>query len=152
MASARQDPTPPGSHRFWIRLPLIDRAPFAWLGATLIFALGILRAWHHEPWRDECGIWLFAQNSSSLSDLVHNLRYEGAPVFWPILTWLVGQVTGQILAVQILHLLLATAAAFLVLRYAPWPRWECVLCVLGYFFFWEYAIVCRAYVFALIGI
>lgn len=127
------------------------RCRFAWLGAALFLALGILRAGHHEPWRDEGGVWLLAHNCESLGDLVQNLHYDGHPYLWPVLAWLLAHVTTPIFSLQVLHLLLATGAVFLVLRYAPWPRWEAALCVFGYFIFFEYSIVCRAYVFALLG-
>ncbi|MGE5193717.1 MAG: hypothetical protein ACM3U2_14575 [Deltaproteobacteria bacterium] len=118
---------------------------------ALFLAVGILRAWHHEPWRDECGVWLLAHNCHSLGDLLPNLRYGGHPYLWPILAWLLAHATTQIFFLQLLHLLPATVAVYLVLRYAPWPRWEAALCVLGYFFFFEYAVVCRAYGIALLG-
>jgi hypothetical protein len=128
------------------------RVRFAWVGAALFCALGLVRAWYHEPWRDECGVWLLGQNCSGLRELVHYLRYGGHPFLWPMLGWLVARTTTQIYALQAVHLLLATGAVFLVLRFAPWPRWEAALAVLGYYFFFEYAIICRAYVLALLGV
>jgi hypothetical protein len=47
---------------------------------------------------------------------------------------------------QVLHGLLAAAAAFVVLRWAPWGRQTAALFVLGYFPFYEYAVISRHYV------
>lgn len=131
---------------------MASRTRFAWWGTLLFFVVGLLRVWHHEPWRDECGVWLLALNTSSVAGFLHMVHYGGHPYLWPILAWLPALFTSQFFGLQVLHVSLASTAAFLILRYAPWRRWEAVLCVLGYFVFFEYAIICRAYVLALLGI
>jgi hypothetical protein len=63
-----------------------------------------------------------------------------------LLCELVAQVSGSPLAMQLLHGLLAAGAAFVVLRWAPWDPALRVLFVLGYFPFYEYAVISRHYV------
>lgn len=46
---------------------------------------------------------------------------------------------------QVLHLLIATASVFVIVRYAPLSHTEKVLTVFGYFLFYEYATISRDY-------
>jgi len=124
---------------------------FAWIGAGAFLLLGLVRIWFHEPWRDECGVWLSGHNCATLSELFHYLKYDGHPYFWAVLAWGIAQWSTQFFALQVVHVMLASTAIFFLLRYAPWPRWEVILCALGYFTFYEYSIICRAYVLALLG-
>lgn len=129
-----------------------SRIRFALLGALVFAAWGAVRVWFHEPWRDECGVWLLARNCGTLAELLRPLRYGGHPYLWPLLVWPLGRVTADPLAMQFLHLGLATVAAFLLLRFAPWPRWEALLCAFGYYFAFEYAVIARGYVLGTIGL
>jgi hypothetical protein len=127
------------------------RRRFALVGAILFFAIGLLRAWYHEPRACECGTWLVATGCLTPAALVDHLRYTGHPYLWPGLAWLLACATDSIFSLQCLQLLIATTTAWLVLRFAPWPPWEAVAVVLGYYFFFEYGILCRSYGLGMLG-
>lgn len=129
-----------------------DRSRFAWLGAMAFLAVGLARVWTHEPWRDECNVWLMAQGCATPGELLQVVRYDGHPYYLYGLAWALAQGAASIFAMQALHVALAALAAWLILRYAPWSRREALLCVAGYFIAYEYAVVCRAYVLAVIAV
>jgi len=111
--------------------------PFTILGASTTF--------HHEMWRDELNAWLIALGSSSLGDLLERVSYEGTPAAWHLLLMLLTRFTDRPEAMQVLHLTVACATAYLCLRLAPFTRLQRVLLVFGYFFAYEYLAIARSY-------
>jgi hypothetical protein len=99
----------------------------------------------HEPWKDETQAWRLAIDSHGVADLVHNARYEGHPLLWHLMLQVLGHLSRSWWAVVVLHVVIACAAAWLVLRYAPFTRLQKVLLVFGYWSAYEYAVVARPY-------
>jgi hypothetical protein len=123
-----------------------ERLRFAGFLAAACLLLTLPRLLLHELWRDEAWLWLVATDSHSLADLFAPLARSGQGYLFPILCFLARQVSTSPRALQALHLLLVVAAAFVFARFAPWPRRERALFVLGYFPFYEYAVISRHYV------
>lgn len=113
--------------------------------AGLFILLGFIGISHHEMWLDELHHWLLARDSGSLSELARNARYDVHPLLWNILLFMIAQFTSNPWWMQVLNILLTSVAAFLVLRYAPFPLIMKILVVFGYFFFYEYSIISRNY-------
>ncbi|MCM2315691.1 MAG: hypothetical protein NDJ92_11145 [Thermoanaerobaculia bacterium] len=111
--------------------------------AFLVFAgIGVA---NHEMWRDEHHAWLLARDAASPVALFENLRWDMTPGFWHLLLWVVTRFTHDPLAMQLLNLAFATAAAWVVLRHAPWSLSLRLLVVFGYYFAYEYAVISRVY-------
>ena len=108
----------------------------------LLTALGL---YYHEPWRDETHSWLIARLSQSLPQLFHNIRYEGHPVLWYLILYLVKPVSGKFEMAQVVHWLISGAAGWLLLTRAPFPYRVRILLLFSYFLFYEYAIIARNY-------
>jgi len=116
------------------------------LGVAALFgALALAGVLRHEMWRDELEIWLIARDSAGLGDLLANMATEGHPALWYVATWLLAQLTRAPLAMQLLNVAIGTAAAVIVAREAPLPRWARALFVLGYFPLYEYTVITRSY-------
>jgi hypothetical protein len=109
------------------------------------FALGLLLIGRHELWQDEWQAWLIARDSATIADLFNNLRYEGHPGLWHLGLFILSRLTPQPLAMQVLHLALATATVFVFLKFSPFTNWQKILFVFGYFPFFEYAAISRNY-------
>ena len=120
-------------------------ARFAWIWTAVYFAVVLLGMWRHEMWRDEYQAWLFARDSASVRDLFANLRYEGHPPLWHLMLYGVTRFTVNPAAMQVVHLVLATIAAWLVLRHAPFSRLFRAAFCFGYFAVYEYAVISRNY-------
>ncbi len=100
---------------------------------------------HHELWRDEVQAWLLARDSASVPELLANMKYEGHPALWHLLLLPLTRIFATPVAMQVLHLLLATATVYLFVRWAPFSRLQKVLFCFGYFPFYEYAVISRNY-------
>lgn len=126
-----------------------QQEPWMIAGLVLLFGvLGIAGVFRHEVWLDEAHHWLLARDSASFSDLVYNARYEGHPLLWNFMLFVLSRFTANVAAMQVLHVLLATGSVFVILRFAPFRFWWRVLLVFGYFFFYEYNIISRNYALA----
>ncbi len=114
---------------------------------TVIFALVCgLGLWRHELWRDELQIWMLVRDSDSLIQLFQHLRYEtGHPFLWYLCLYGVSRLTRDPLAMQGVHWAIATAAVYLVARYAPFSRCQKSLFAFGYFSLFEFGLISRNY-------
>jgi hypothetical protein len=122
-----------------------ERLRFAWLVAAAFVLLTVPRLLLHELWRDESWLWLVVQESRSVTDLFPPLARSGQGYLFPLLCFLARQVWTSPRAMQLVHLVLAGGAAFAFARWAPLGRRERVLFTLGYFPFYEYAVISRHY-------
>ena len=111
---------------------------------TVIFLLASAFAIsNHEMWRDEIQAWLIARDSTSLFDLFRNMKYEGHPPLWHICLMLLTRLTKSPIAMQILHLFIASATIYLFARYSPFNNIQKILFTFGYFPFYEYSVISR---------
>ena len=122
------------------------RLRFAGCIAALCVLLTLPRLLLHELWRDEAWLWLVVTESRKLTELFSPLARSGQGSLFPLLCFLARQVSTSPRAMQLLHLVLAGAAAFSFVRWAPLNRLERALFVFGYFPFYEYAVISRHYV------
>lgn len=99
----------------------------------------------HEFWRDELQAWMIVRDSASIADLLDNTRYEGHPSLWFLLLFGLKQIAPGAAAMKALHLCIASASAWLILRFSPFSRGHRALLVCGYFFLYEYAVIARNY-------
>ncbi len=117
---------------------------------ALFFGLSLVKILRHEMWRDELVAWLIARDSESLVNLLHTVRYEGHPPLWHLCLYLLTRVTGDPLAMQLLHLAVATAVVYVVTRFSPFTRLQKILFAFGYFPFFEYGTISRNYALGLL--
>ena len=126
-----------------------DPAPaesrFALLVASAFVAATIPRLLTHELWRDEAWLWLVALESDSLAELFRSLARSGQGYLFPLLCWVARHLAESPRAMQLVNLAAAGAAAWVLARWAPFPRSERVLLLVGYFTFYEYAVISRHY-------
>ena len=118
---------------------------FATIWTAVYFGVVLLGLLHHEMWRDELQTWLTTANSGSLRELLANMRYDGRPGLWHLMVYVAARFTEQPMAMQLVHLALATGTAWMILRHAPFSRTIRLALCLGYFVLYEYAIISRDY-------
>jgi hypothetical protein len=121
------------------------RSRFAWLLAAACVLLTVPRLLLHELWRDEAWLWIVVRESRSVADLFRPLARSGQGYLFPLLCYWAGQVWASPRAMQLVHLVLVGAAAFVFARWAPLGRRERALFLLGYSPFYEYAVISRHY-------
>lgn len=125
---------------------------FVWILVSLYLGLGLVGILNHAMWRDEMHIWLYGRDSASLSELFQNLIEEPHPWLWPICLYILNQFTPNPVAMQILHLLLATGFTYLFVQYSPFTRLQKVLFTFGYYSFFEYLLISRNYAIGILAI
>lgn len=125
---------------------------FAAIVSILYMAVLAVVIARHEMWRDEIDAWLVVRDSASLLDVFHSIRYGGHPALWYLLLWVPSRLGLGLAAMQAVNALVAGAAAFLVLRFAPGPRWMRAAWVFGYFPLYEYGVIARNYALSLLAL
>jgi hypothetical protein len=113
------------------------------LGAFV--ALTAILATQHEMWRDEVRAFSVATRTTSWSDLVNHIHQEGHPIIWYAILRIGYALTDSTLVLPAAALLIAAGAAFLVLRFAPFPVWMRQLIVFGAFLGYEFSVSARNY-------
>jgi hypothetical protein len=116
----------------------------------IFYCLGLLGILNHAMWRDELNVWLIARDSSSLLELFGNIKYEGHPALWYLCLYFLNQFTSNPVAMQLFHLLIATGAVFVFIKYSPFTRLQKVLFCFGYLPFYEYLVISRNYAIGLL--
>jgi len=126
------------------------RRPILWAAFGLYTAILIYAMTRHELWGDELQAWNLAKASASPGSLLHNTRFEGHPPAWFILLWFVSTFTHNPAWIQALQVVICCGAVFLVLFYSPLPLVTRLLLPFGYFFLFEYAVLSRNYMIAVL--
>ncbi|MGZ3900191.1 MAG: hypothetical protein ACXVNQ_07440, partial [Bacteroidia bacterium] len=85
---------------------------------ALYFVTGLIGILNHEVWLDEAHHFLIAKDSVSLSDLIYNTRYEGHPILWSLLVYIITRFTDDILYMQLMNCLIMTMVCFLFLKHS----------------------------------
>ncbi|HET7818408.1 MAG TPA: hypothetical protein VFL70_03815 [Bacteroidia bacterium] len=111
----------------------------------IYFTLLIIGVIKHEMWRDEWQAWLIAIDSHSLRELYENCRYEGHPILWHLLLFIITSFSHNPFYMQLLHIGIATISVFLFNRYSQLPVWQRILFTFGYYSLYEYSIIARSY-------
>jgi hypothetical protein len=127
------------------RLDSYNEKSFRWFVLLVYVLLAAANIITHEMWRDEIQPWAIASSSNCLGELFSNIRYEGHPPLWYLILYALSRVTQNLAAIQMLHLGIAIAAAYIFLRFAPFTRLQRLLFVFGYFPLYEYAAISRGY-------
>ena len=89
--------------------------------------------------------WMIARDSSSLASLIAAVKYESHPILWYLGLYAVTRFTHNPFAMQLCHILIATAAIWVFARFSPFTKLQKILFAFGYFPFYEYAIKSRGY-------
>ncbi len=109
------------------------------------FFIGLIGILNHEIWSDEAHHFLLARDSSTLSELYKNAAYDGHPLLWDSLLFLITSFSSSVIYMQLLNITIMSGTVFLFLKHAPFKKVISVLIVFGYFFIYEYHIIGRNY-------
>jgi hypothetical protein len=131
--------------RFQERIDQYDERVFIGYAFLIYFIFAAINIAAHEMWFDEMQSWLIAVNSSTLTDLFSNLKYEGHPPLWHICLYFLSRITSHPGAMQFFHLMIASSTAYIFLKFAPFNRLQRLLFIFGYFPLYEYATISRSY-------
>ena len=111
----------------------------------VFFLLGIFGIAHHEMWRDELQSWMVATDAHSLLQLYKNCVYEGHPLLWYTLLFIINIFTNSPFSMQLLNLLIGTSFVYLFAKHAKFNLLQTLLFVFGYYTLFEYTLIARPY-------
>jgi hypothetical protein len=125
--------------------PVSWKSPLLWAAFLLYLSIAGFAMANHEMWADELHSWNIAKGSNSFIDVFRNSRFEGHPPVWYIILWAISKFTHSLVAVQVVHLVIAAVPVFLILFYSKIPVGARLLLPFGYFLLFEYAVLSRNY-------
>ena len=108
--------------------------------ATIVWA-----SMHHEVWRDEVVALSIAWQTPSWPELWRFMRHEGHPILWYVCLRLAHSVVPTTAVLPVVSVVISVAAAWVLLRWAPFPLWLRCLVLFGYVPLYEYSVVWRGY-------
>ncbi len=120
-------------------------SPRLWVSLATFIALLVTLATRHEMWRDEVRAFSVATRAPSWAAMFSSLHQEGHPALWYIVLRAGYAVTHSNIVLPGIAILVSAAAAYLILRYAPFPFWLRLSAVFGAFLGYELSVVARNY-------
>jgi len=109
---------------------------------TSLSTIGIL---HHEIWLDEAHHWLFARDSQSIKELWLNMRYDGHPILWNTILFVITRFSSDVLFMQIVNICISIASLGVFLFFSPFNFTQKIFFTSGYFILYEYTVISRNY-------
>ncbi|MFC1833353.1 hypothetical protein ACFL2Q_01295 [Thermodesulfobacteriota bacterium] len=129
-----------------------ETVTFSAVVTSMFFVVGLVVMLNHEMWADEVHAWLVAVKSQSLGELLQNCKTYGHPPLWNVCVYILTRISESSRVMQLFQLLTATTATYVFVRYSSFSRLNKILFVFGYFPFFEYAIISRAYAIGLLSV
>lgn len=116
-----------------------------WLLLGAYIALIVVLSFYHEMFRDEVRALSVATDAPSWVEMLRELHHEGHPALWYIILRAGYWITGSNLILPVASLLIAIAAAWTILRFAPFSPLIKGLSVFGAFLGYELSVSARNY-------
>ncbi len=98
----------------------------------------------HELWRDEAQVWCIARDCNFL-EMLNMARIEGHPVLWYIIIFPFAKSGFDVSIMQILSILLNTAAVFILLTQSNLSRFQKIITVFSAGLLYYFPIIARNY-------
>ena len=108
-------------------------APWQLACLGLFFAIGLLVTMNHELWRDEMQHWAISAACESPTEIFQRIEYENSPALWHFILYGFTRLTQNPVAMQVVHVLIATIGAAIFLWFAPLSTLQRVLLLFGYY-------------------
>jgi hypothetical protein len=115
-------------------------------GAAIFYCcLLTISIFRHEPWADEAQAWLLARDSNLLDLWTHLLHYEGTPGIWHTLLLVLVRAGLPYGGLNVVSGVFGAAAAWMLIRYAPFPLPVRLSLPFTFFLAYQYPGVARSY-------
>jgi hypothetical protein len=100
---------------------------------------------NHEIWRDEAQAWIIARDSNSLTELSTNSAYEGRPLLWYLLLFLITRFTTEILYLKLFLILINLLNYWIIFFKIKGPNYTKLILVSGFYFTFGFTVLARDY-------
>jgi len=132
------------------KLSSINNSTYTKFLILLFIAICAINILHHEMWRDEVQTLMIVDNSSSLSELINNTKFEWTPQLWYFFIYLIRKMTNNILAIKFFNLIIAITTVYVFLRFSPFTKLQKMLFTFSYFPLYEYGTISRHYILSIL--
>lgn len=122
----------------------LKRYRFALIVTGVYFAISLILILNHEPWTDEANPYLVAKYMN-FSNFFEMISGEPHPILWTLILMPFAKLGVPLIASHLISLMIMTAAVWLLVRYAPFPKLVQVLVVLSAAFFYYNPVITRDY-------
>jgi len=106
--------------------------------------ISVTGMYHHEVWLDEAHSFLLARDNASLPAMIYACRFEGHPLLWNILLFIVTRFTHNVMGMQLLHVIINCITVYFLCK-SPFSTVEKILIIFSYYCLFEYNIISRNY-------
>ena len=117
----------------------------ALLVASIFIFISLWLVNYHEIYHDEAQTWLLSRDSSSISELLWNLKYEGTTGLWHLILYPLTRFFETPEVMQNLHVIIAGVSIFVMFKWSPFSIAQKILLSFSYLLFYEYSIIARSY-------
>lgn len=124
--------------------PKLSKYRFA-ISYTIVNFISIYFVLKHEVWRDEAQAWIIARDSRNLAELSANSAYEGRPLLWYLLLFLISRFTTEILYLKLFMILVNSLSYWIIFFKIRGPNYAKVLLVSGFYFAFGFTVLSRDY-------
>lgn len=124
---------------------------FALILTAIFFATNLIILLAHEPWCDEANPWQIAK-VINFSNLFEVTKYEPHSPLYPLFLAPFAQNGFPYITTNIISLIIATLAIFLMSWRAPFKKWQKVVLAFSAGFFYYNTIFARDYSLVLLGV
>jgi len=111
---------------------------------AIFFVLSFIGILQHEIWLDEAQHFLIARDSKTLTELFHVCRFEGHPLLWNIILFIITRFSSNPFWMQFMHIIISCITVAVILK-CNITLVEKILIIFGYYFLYEYNIISRNY-------
>lgn len=122
----------------------IKKNRFVIIVTGLYFVVSAILVLNHEPWTDEANPYLIAKYIN-FSNFFEILRGEPHPILWTLLLAPFAKLGLPLIASHVISLVIMTVAVWLLVKYAPFPKWVKVMIALSAAFFYFNPVISRDY-------
>ena len=125
-------------------VPLSNKKIFITITFSLFLVICTANILHHEMWRDEMNVWMIAKYDSPQA-MIDQVKVQGHPALWYLVVKAVQQIFPSPFGMALANLLFISLAVLVLLKYAPFSRFQKIFLSFSYFILYEYGTISRNY-------
>ena len=122
---------------------------FRHLNQFLVFLFFVICAGHnilsHPLWRDETDAWLVARDSTSITNLLNNVKYTGRPPLWYLVLYCATRLSVDVKMLQVITFLITGMVVALIVFLLICPLTLKILMLSGFYFLFGFSVLSRDY-------
>lgn len=131
----------------WKRLAHTSKVQYLLKSIIFLFSLYLLllNSSSHELWRDETDAWLVSRDSTSVSDLLNNVKYTGRPPLWYLILFTFARISPNVEVMKFVTFGISTTTLLFICFLVRSELRFKILLLLGFHFLFGFTVLSRDY-------